>query len=400
MKNVLIVDDEKSLLFSMKKGFEPFSNELNIITAENGVEALEILESKGIDLVVTDLKMPEMDGFELLSYLSEYHPGTPAMVMTAFNTPDIENRLAIDRAMTIFEKPVNFNDFAKAIIETVQSNSHDGSFGISLSSFMQLIHSEHKTCLLEVRAKDKIGHIYFEEGEPVNASFAGLKGEEAVYKLLEYQDIHIGFKKIPEKKIKRTIKSKLMQILMEGMLRIDERRALEAENIEDPEEAYESIEILEDTSDEGLLAGDQENTQNPQIKGANNMASIKETLDKFKAVDGFMAAGAFSPNGELVTELNIAGVNIAELGALANDVLLKAQKATEIMGVGRGQLVHIEAPKAHIFTRCLNESTDYASTTSGRAHVHLVIVIDKEGNVAMAKMRLETIIMEIAEHFR
>ena len=113
-----------------------------------------------------------------------------------------------------------------------------------------------------------------------------------------------------------------------------------------------------------------------------------------------MAAGAFSPNGELVTELNVASVNIAVLGALANDVLLKAQKATEIMGVGRGQLVHVEAPKAHIFARCLNESTDYAVTSSGRAHVHLVIVVDREGNVAMAKMRLENIIMEIAEHFR
>lgn len=81
-------------------------------------------------------------------------------------------------------------------------------------------------------------------------------------------------------------------------------------------------------------------------------------------------------------------------------MLLKAQKATEIMGVGRGQLVHIEAPKAHVFARCLNEATDFAATSAGRAHVHMVIVVDKEGNVAMSKMRLENIIMEVAEHFR
>ncbi len=400
MKTVLIIDDENSLLFSMKKGFEPFSDELNIITAENGIEAIKILGSKEVDLVVTDLKMPEMDGFEVLAHISEYYPGLPAMVMTAFNTPEIESRLNPERTMTIFEKPVNFNDFAKTIIETVRNNSHECSFGISLSSFMQLIHSERKTCLLEVKVQEKIGHVYFEGGELINAVFSGVKGVDAIYDLLEYQDIQIGFKKIPQKKIKRIIHSNLMQILMEGMQRMDERRAAEIREQATVNQINECEENLENTLKDDHLQGDHDYNRNPIIKGVNNMASIKESLDKFKAVDGFMAAGAFSPHGELVTELNIAGVNLAELGALANDVLLKAQKATEIMGVGRGQLVHIEAPKAHIFTRCLNESTDYAVTAAGRAHVHVVIVIDKEGNVAMSKMRLETIIMEIAEHFR
>jgi CheY-like chemotaxis protein len=395
MKNVLIIDDEKSLLFSMKKGFEPYSDELNIITAENGAEALKVLESTAVDLVVTDLKMPEMDGFELLAHMSEYYPEIPAMVMTAFNTPEIEKKLTSERSMVIFEKPVNFDEFTKTILESVRGDNGDCPFGISISSFMQLIQAERKTCLLEVKVKDKTGHVYFEEGELINAAFSGLKGEDAIYSLLEHQDIQIGFKKIPNKKIKRIIHSNLMMILMEGMRRLDELRdsgasdALE-ENEEDNEEPPEDV----------LEENVPPDTQHPNIKGVNKMASIKETLEKFKSVDGFMAAGAFSPNGELVTELNLAGVNIAELGALANDVLLKAQKATEIMGVGRGQLVHVEAPKAHIFARCLNESTDYAVTSTGRAHVHMVIVVDKEGNVAMAKMRLENIIMEIAEHFR
>ncbi|MBU1168760.1 MAG: response regulator [Proteobacteria bacterium] len=396
MKNVLIIDDEKSLLFSMKAGFEPFKNELCIHTAENGREAISVLESIPIDLVVTDLKMPEMDGFEVLSHLSEHYPTIPAMVMTAFNTPEIESRLTEDRSLTIFEKPVNFDEFSRAIIETVNSEANDGSLGISLTSFMQLIHSEQKTCLLEVKFQDKTGHIYFAEGELINAVYSGIKGEEAVYKLLEFQDAHISFKRPPQKKVKRIIKTSLMHILMEGMRRIDELK-------EQPEEVPSQDSERENNSTNPTktdhTVSEQASTQQPLTKGVN-MASIKEVLEKFKAIDGFMAAGAFSPNGELASEINVAGVNIAELGALANDVLLKAQKATEIMGVGRGQLVHVEAPKAHIFARCLNESTDYAATASGRAHVHLVMVIEKEGNVAMAKMRLESIIMEIAEHFR
>ena len=393
MKNVLIIDDEKSLLFSMKAGFEPFRHQLNIHTAANGKEAVKILESTRIDLVVTDLKMPEMDGFEVLAYLNEHFPNISAMVMTAFNTPDIETRLTADRSLTIFEKPVNFDDFAKAIIETVNSDTSEGSLGISLSSFMQLIQSEQKTCLLEVTSQDKTGHIYFDKGDLINAVYAGLKGEEAVYKMLEFQDAHISFKRPFQRKIKRIIKTNLMLILMEGMRRIDELKEAEGH-------AQRQQDLSCNPTNTDYPQGDQDCIHHPQIKGEDTMAGIKETLEKFKAVDGFMAAGAFSPNGELVAELNVAGVNIAELGALANDVLLKAQKATEIMGVGRGQLVHVEAPKAHIFARCLNESTDFAATSSGRAHVHLMLVIDKEGNVAMSKMRLESIIMEIAEHFR
>jgi len=402
MKNVLIIDDEKSLLFSMQKGFEPFKDELNIMTAENGIEAMGILESHDVDLVVTDLKMPEMDGFELLAHLSEHYPGLPAMVMTAFNTPEIEKRLTGERSMTIFEKPVNFDDFTRTILDAVRSEAGDCPFGISISSFMQLIQSEQKTCLLEVKVQDKSGHIYFEDGELINAAFSGLKGDDAIYNLMEYQDIQIGFKKIPKKKIKRIIHASLMQVLMEGMRRMDEQRddGSEDEENENNNQKNDVENDQEATTDTDQIADDPSVTQHHNIKGATNMASIKESLEKFKAVEGFMAAGAFSPNGELVTELNVAGVNIAELGALANDVLLKAQKATEIMGVGRGQLVHIEAPKAHVFARCLNEATDFAATSAGRAHVHMVIVVDKEGNVAMSKMRLENIIMEVAEHFR
>ncbi|MEJ2326051.1 MAG: hypothetical protein P8Y25_04165, partial [Chromatiaceae bacterium] len=63
--------------------------------------------------------------------------------------------------------------------------------------------------------------------------------------------------------------------------------------------------------------------------------------------------------------------NTAELSIVVDyshtpDALLKAQKTTETMNVGRGQLVHVEAPKAHVICRCLNEATDFASTAAGR----------------------------------
>ncbi|MCP3901724.1 MAG: hypothetical protein GY707_18600, partial [Desulfobacteraceae bacterium] len=161
----------------------------------------------------------------------------------------------------------------------------------------------------------------------------------------------------------------------------------------------EEVEKLDNTGN----AVEEENTEIK--KGDKKMAkaeavTMESSLEKFTVVSGFLAAGAFSPNGEVVAEVNASGIKLAEIGALANDVLLKAQKATEIMEVGRGQMVHVEAPKAHIFARCLNESDDYSSTDSGKAHVHMVIIIKSDGNIAMAKMKLEAIIKEVAPFFR
>jgi len=337
MKNALIIDDEKSLLFSIKKGFETFKDELNIITAENGVEAVKILATHDVDLVVTDLKMPEMDGFELIVHLSEHYPGMPIMVMTAFNTPEIEQRLTSDRTMTIFEKPVNFDEFSKTIIDAVRSDTSDCPFGISISSFMQLIQSEQKTCLLEVKVQDKSGIIHFENGELINASFSDLNGENAIYRMMEYQDIQIGFKKIPKKKVKRSIHNGLMQILMEGMRRIDDQKKMLHDTSNDSPETDENDDDLESTSD----SSDRLDAHS-ETKKTLNIAGIKESLEKFKAIDGFMASGVLSHNGELIVDLNLAGVNIAELGALASDMLRKAQTAAEVTGFGRSQLVYFE----------------------------------------------------------
>lgn len=130
------------------------------------------------------------------------------------------------------------------------------------------------------------------------------------------------------------------------------------------------------------------------------MAKIEETLGRLKDVEGFMAVGIFTSNGEMAAQVNNSGIKIAEIGSLANDVLLKAQKATGMMDVGRGQTVHIEAPKAHIIAQCYNENADFSVTEAGKAHIHLVLLLAKDGNLAMAKMKLGSVIQEAAAAFR
>ena len=86
METILIVDDEKNypLVLSAileEEGFETFA-------ANSGREALEILENTDIDLVLTDMKMPTMDGIELLDKIKARDQDLPVIMMTAHGTVD------------------------------------------------------------------------------------------------------------------------------------------------------------------------------------------------------------------------------------------------------------------------------------------------------------------------
>ena len=323
-------------------------------------------------------------------------PEIPAVVMTAFGTPEIEKQLSRTGMISMLEKPVDFEELTQIITGLLEDELAGGTLtGISLPSFLQLIEMEQNTCLMEVMGPDKQqGLLYFNKGVLYDAVFDKLTAEEAVYRMLMMDDVKINFRALPSKKLKRRIKTNLMNLIMEGARRKDEQ--LDASIA-----SQDAAEASGEMSDAGDRAQDAADAQvSIHMKGEENMSDMKEVLEKFKVIDGFQAVGAFSPNGEMVAECNTSGVNLAELGALANDVLLKAQKTTEIMNVGRGQLVHVEAPKAHVIARCLNEATDYATTSSGRAHVHMVLIIGTDGNVAMGKMKINSAIQEIAEFFR
>ncbi len=396
MKYVLIVDDEESLLLTIQAGFDGYKEKFEVVTAHNGKEAVKVLESLPISLVVTDLKMPEMDGFELLGYLKNELPQIPVIVMTAFGTPEIETRLSQTGMIRMLEKPVDFEELTQLIISLLDQDFTGGTLtGISLPSFLQLIEMEQNTCLMEIMTPVGQGLLYFNKGVLCDAVFGDAKAEEAAVTMLAMEDVKISFRNLPSKKLKKRIKKNLMSLIMEGARLKDEQdEAVRAGEVP-PQEVSGA-----DADEASAPSAPDQHKEIDSTKGDLKMADIKEVLEKFKVIDGFQAVGAFSPNGEMVAECNVNGSNLAEMGALANDVLLKAQKTTEVMNVGRGQLVHVEAPKSHVICRCLNEATDFAANAAGRAHVHMVLILEKEGNVAMGKMKITSAIQEIAEYFR
>jgi CheY-like chemotaxis protein len=111
----LIVDDEKLFLRSLSECLKTSGGNLHVCTAENGAEALRVLASEHVDVVVTDLKMPVMDGFQLLSHLREIHPYTPVIVMSASINPETERRLCALGVSHCIEKPLDVEDLVNRI---------------------------------------------------------------------------------------------------------------------------------------------------------------------------------------------------------------------------------------------------------------------------------------------
>ena len=86
METILVVDDEKNYLLVLSAVLEEEGYE--VLTAPGGFEALEIHKASDIDLVLTDMKMPGIDGIEILERIKAYDPDLPVIMMTAHGTVD------------------------------------------------------------------------------------------------------------------------------------------------------------------------------------------------------------------------------------------------------------------------------------------------------------------------
>ena len=84
MENILIVDDEKSLLELLGLVFK--KEGYGVKTASSGVKALEMLDKNGIDLVITDIKMPQKTGMDILKAVKDRTPELPVIMITAYGS--------------------------------------------------------------------------------------------------------------------------------------------------------------------------------------------------------------------------------------------------------------------------------------------------------------------------
>jgi len=115
-KKILIVDDEEDLTWSISRKLQKENRRFDIICANSGNQALEILSENKVDLMITDLRMPGVNGWQLLDAIKSRYPKTQVIVMTAFGSLEIKQALSEWGRTGYIEKPFEINELKRMIL--------------------------------------------------------------------------------------------------------------------------------------------------------------------------------------------------------------------------------------------------------------------------------------------
>ena len=107
MANILIVDDERNIRSGLQIAFE--DEGYDTFEAADGKEAWKIINKNTIDLVITDLRMPVMSGYELLKKINAAYPTLPVIVLTGHGSIEDAVQAMRDGAVDFFTKPVDLD---------------------------------------------------------------------------------------------------------------------------------------------------------------------------------------------------------------------------------------------------------------------------------------------------
>jgi len=215
-KTVLIVDDDAGILRVLSDGLSGVLDLFDVVTASNGQEAIQELERRPIDVLVTDLAMPVLDGFSLIGYVTNRRSALPVVVLSGMVGSMLDQRLAGYGGLRVLRKPASYQEVATCVLEEIERVDRGLIEGIPLSGVLQLVEAERRSCRVVVTSGRRRGHLDFESGRLINAfsDDFGAEGEAAAYDILGWSDTAIAFEPLPAN-VRRLIHTPMQLLLVE-----------------------------------------------------------------------------------------------------------------------------------------------------------------------------------------
>jgi CheY-like chemotaxis protein len=221
MSRILIVEDDPEQARALSRAFSKLRPDLAILTAANGAEAMRLVSERSVDVVLTDLQMPEMDGFELIRWLHAHRPDIAVFSMSAYGAPSTAAQVGALGAIEYFAKPVDPSAVLARLTDSLAQAVCGQVHYVSLASFLQLLEMERKTCTLTVSQGDKTGLLAIRNGVLVAARTAELQGQAAAISIVAWSFPSIVISRHCDD-APSTIQSSLGFIVMEAMRVQDE----------------------------------------------------------------------------------------------------------------------------------------------------------------------------------
>lgn len=225
MRTLLVADDDKTTLETISRRLQSHEN-FTVLTAADGKKAIGLLNEKEVDLIITDLQMPVMDGFALLAHVREHYPGIPTFVITAHDTAENLSRLKEMGISHVFTKPLDMTALTEKMVAQLDAGADGQIHCMSLPTFLQLIEMENKTCTLTITPHKGAnpGKLYFVGGELYAAEAGNLKDEAAAIEIVSWKKASIFISNSCKKRSKQITKP-LMNLLMQADAPPEERSA-------------------------------------------------------------------------------------------------------------------------------------------------------------------------------
>lgn len=150
---VLIVDDEKNIRLTLSQAIE--SADMAVDTAINGEEALVKLQEKEFGLVLLDLKMPGMDGMDVLRWISENRPDIRVIIITAHGTIDSAVEAMKHGAVDFIQKPFSPNEIRELVCRIMDRETLSAQKSQDYAGCIELA----RKCVNERRFEVAIEHV-------------------------------------------------------------------------------------------------------------------------------------------------------------------------------------------------------------------------------------------------
>lgn len=338
VKKVLIVDDEETLTWSMSKSLSKDRDKYTILIGNTGNEALEILRNNTVDLVITDIRMPDINGLDLLTAIKNDYPDTKVIIMTAYGSSDIQKEANRRGSLYYIEKPFEITDIRKLILEILwKKRGFEGNvFDLQLTDIIQLNCLCRITAALKVNRGAQRGVIYFSDGEIVHAECDGQIGKDALYTILRWREGKFDHERgtTPPQ---QTISQNWEHLLVEGMRKNDEQFFPTPGS---PEiDAVSSRPLEADREPQSAQAEDQKQREEP-------METAVKSIVQVAGCEGTMIV---SEDGMVLAHRAIK--NIAKEGALVAFLGLLSHRMSKILGTGELHSIFLGRKKKKVILR-------------------------------------------------
>jgi CheY-like chemotaxis protein len=224
---ILLLDDDPDLLDMYREVLSQLPSKPEIHTATTGPRAMALLEADPFRLMICDLKMPKMDGLQVLSIVRRKYPALRTVVLTSVSDEQFRSRVYALGVDLFWQKPGTEQEI-KLFLECLESllgrEDEAGFRGVQSKSLVDIIQLEcisQSSSVLRITNGPLTGKIWINTGDLVDAETDGARGEEAFQKILAWRTG--SFETLPaEPSRPRTIFKSYNALLLESAQALDE----------------------------------------------------------------------------------------------------------------------------------------------------------------------------------